>query len=109
MRALTALGLFQDFVLIRPEPETETRSGLLVLPVNDNYSIGKVLEVGIGRFVDGVGLVEPYAHVGDVAFYPKANGVDITIGGEKLVLIKDTNIVGYESREPVEDDEFNNR
>lgn len=52
--------LYDRIVVQRAKPQEETRSGLIVLPVNrmPNSAIAKVISVGQGKNFDGAGVTE---------------------------------------------------
>lgn len=79
-----------DRVLIKIEaPSQETSGGILVTRSNDQRNtVGKVVAMGPGRFMEN-GEMEPLSfQVGDTVFYGQYAGTDIEFRGEKYVIVR---------------------
>lgn len=91
--------------MVRPiEAATTTAGGILLA---DNYSQSKtqqglVLAVGCGVFQNG-DLTPVMVEVGDTVTYLRGAGVEVTSDNEKLQLIREGDILGYESSDEVVD------
>jgi len=90
-----------DNILIRRKPaEEKSPGGLLFIPQNAQEKIaeGEVLAVGPGRsFADGSRSV-PDVAVGDWVLFSK-HAEEITLDGERFVLVGATNIHAVVSKE----------
>lgn len=95
-----------DRVLVRPIEAATTTAGGIILA--DNYSQSKtqqgdVLNVGPGVFQNAE-LAPVMIATGDVVTYLRGAGVEVTSDGEKLLLIREGDILGYESNDEVVED-----
>lgn len=93
---------FGDRVLVRPFTEEALRlaqgkkpSSGIILPdsvTKEKSAQGKVLAVGVGKYVDGK-LVPVRVKVGDIIFFSKYGYDEVEYGGEELYLLKEENIL----------------
>ena len=83
-----------DRIVVKPaEAEQKTSSGLFI-PDNakEKPMQGKVVAVGPGRKNDKGEIVPMEVKVGDVVLYGKYSGTEIEIDGEKLMIMKESDI-----------------
>ena len=83
-----------DRVVVRSiEAEQVTASGI-VLPdtAAEKPQRGKVLAVGIGRFEDGK-RIPPLVAEGDEVIYSKYGGTEVTVDGEELLILRESDIL----------------
>jgi chaperonin GroES len=86
----------QDRVIVRQSSaEEKTASGIL-LPdsAQEKPTKGKVLAVGPGKLDDKGRLMELGVRVGDTVYYGKYSGTEVEIDGDKLVILRETDILG---------------
>ena len=86
----------QDRVIVKQsEAEEKTASGI-VLPdtAKEKPTKGKVLAVGPGKLDDNGKRMELNLKNGDTVFYGKYSGTDVEIDGEKLVILRESDILG---------------
>ena len=86
----------QDRVIVRQsEAEEKTKSGIL-LPdsAKEKPTKGKVVAVGPGKLDDNGKAMEIGLRVGDTVYYGKYSGTDVEIDGDKLVILRETDILG---------------
>ena len=80
-----------DRVLIEPAAaETKTASGIIIPDTaQEKPQKGKVVAVGPGTKDNPITL-----KVGDNILYGKYSGTDVSVGGEDLVIIKESDVMG---------------
>jgi chaperonin GroES len=86
----------QDRVIVKQsEAEEKTKSGI-VLPdtAKEKPTKGKVTAVGPGKLDDKGRPMEVGVRVGDTIYYGKYAGTDVEIDGQKLVILRETEILG---------------
>jgi chaperonin GroES len=86
----------QDRVIVKQsEAEEKTKSGI-VLPdtAKEKPTKGKVVAVGPGRLDDKGKPMELGVRVGDTVYYGKYSGTDVEIDGQKLVILRESDVLG---------------
>ena len=86
----------QDRVIVKQsEAEEKTKSGIL-LPdaAKEKPTKGKVTAVGPGKLDDNGKAMEIGLRIGDTVYYGKYSGTDVEIDGEKLVILREADILG---------------
>ena len=86
----------QDRVIVKQsEAEEKTKSGIL-LPdtAKEKPTKGKVVAVGPGKLDDKGKPMELGVRVGDTVYYGKYSGTDVEIDGEKLVILRESDVLG---------------
>ena len=86
----------QDRVIVKQsEAEEKTKSGIL-LPdtAKEKPTKGKVVAVGPGKLDDSGKPMELGIRVGDTVYYGKYSGTDVEIDGEKLVILRESDVLG---------------
>jgi chaperonin GroES len=83
-----------DRVVVRvSEAETTTASGLVIPETaTDRPQRGTVVAVGAGRFEDGK-RVPMLVAAGDEVVYSKYGGTEVTIDGEDLLILRESDIL----------------
>lgn len=80
-----------DRVLIKAEEKGEEMVGGIILAASANenkQNSGKVISIGQGRFMEN-GELEPASIApGDIAFYSKYAGTEVTVEGEEYVIVR---------------------
>jgi chaperonin GroES len=85
-----------DRLLVRPVEEEETTASGIVLPdtAKEKPQKGKVLAVGEGRFdEDGEKRIPLDVQEGDEVLYSKYGGTDITVDGEDLLVLRESDVL----------------
>ncbi|MBK8138913.1 MAG: co-chaperone GroES [Chloroflexi bacterium] len=85
-----------DRILVEPsEGEDKTSSGLL-LPetAKEKPQQGKVLAAGAGRRDDDGKRIDMDVKTGDTILFAKYAGTEIKIDGKKLLIMKETDVLG---------------
>src|SRR5437763_13656181 len=86
----------QDRVIVKPaEAEEKTKSGI-VLPdtAKEKPTKGKVIAAGPGKLDDKGKPMELGVRTGDTVYYGKYSGTDVEIDGEKLVIVRESDVLG---------------
>ena len=86
----------QDRVIVKQsEAEEKTKSGIL-LPdaAKEKPTKGKVIAVGPGKLDDKGKPMEIGLRVGDTVYYGKYSGTDVEIDGQKLVILRESDVLG---------------
>ena len=85
-----------DRVLVRRVESEEKTAGGLIIPdsAKEKPSEGEVVAVGDGARKDNGELIEMAVSVGDRILFGKWSGTEITIDGEELLIMKESDIMG---------------
>ena len=83
-----------DRVAIKPLEETETMKGGLYIPdtAKEKPIQGEVIAVGPGRREKG-DVVPMELKVGDRVVYGKYSGTQVELGGDEIILIKESDVI----------------
>ena len=83
-----------DRLLVRPVEEEETTASGIVLPdtAKEKPQKGKVLAVGDGKVEDGQRIPLDVSE-GDEVLYSKYGGTDITVDGEDLLVLRESDVL----------------
>ncbi|MEI4262130.1 co-chaperone GroES [Roseovarius sp. D0-M9] len=85
-----------DRVLVRRvEGEEKTKGGLIIPEsAKEKPSEGEIVSVGDGARKDNGDLIEMAVKAGDRVLFGKWSGTEITIDGEELLIMKESDILG---------------
>ena len=85
-----------DRVLVRRiEGEDKTKGGLIIPDsAKEKPSEGEVVSVGEGARKDSGELIEMSVKAGDRILFGKWSGTEITLDGEELLIMKESDILG---------------
>ncbi|MFN3207717.1 MAG: co-chaperone GroES [Roseovarius sp.] len=85
-----------DRVLVRRVESEEKTAGGLIIPdsAKEKPSEGEVVAVGDGARKDSGELIDMAVSVGDRILFGKWSGTEITIDGEELLIMKESDILG---------------
>ena len=83
-----------DRVLVQPVEEEEMTASGIVLPdtAKEKPQKGKVLAVGEGKLEDGKRIPLDVSE-GDEVLYSKYGGTDITVDGEDLLVLRESDVL----------------
>ncbi len=92
MASIKPLG---DRVVVKPEPaEEKTASGLFIPDTaKEKPQRGSVVAVGPGKVENG-NKIEMTVGEGDTVLYGKYSGTEITIGGDDVLIMRESDILG---------------
>jgi chaperonin GroES len=84
-----------DRVLVRPMEEEETTASGIVLPdtAKEKPQKGEVLAVGDGKLDDDGKRVKLDVSKGDEVLYSKYGGTEITVDGEELLVLRESDVL----------------
>jgi chaperonin GroES len=86
-----------DRIIVEPVEQEETiAGGMLVLPetAKEKPQQGKVLAVGAGRRDDDGKRIEMDVEVGQTVLFAKYAGTEIKLNGKKMLIMKESDILG---------------
>ncbi len=85
-----------DRVLVRRVQGEEKTKGGLIIPENakEKPAEGEVISVGPGARKDSGELIAPTVKAGDKILFGKWSGTEVTINGEELLIMKESDILG---------------
>ena len=92
--ASTKVSPLADRVVIKALEETEQMRGGLYIPdtAKEKPQQGEIVAVGPGRFDEGK-RVPMDVKVGDKVLYGKYSGTEVTIDGEQLLILRETDVL----------------
>ncbi len=87
-----------DRVVVKPLEDTEQMRGGLYIPdtAKEKPQQGEVLAVGPGRFDDGK-RVPMEVKAGDKILYGKYSGTEVTVEGEQVLILRESDILAIVS------------
>ena len=85
-----------DRVLVRRVQSDEKTKGGLIIPdsAKEKPAEGEVVSVGEGARKDSGELIAPAVAAGDRVLFGKWSGTEVTIDGEELLIMKESDILG---------------
>ena len=84
-----------DRLVVKPKEQEETTASGLVLPetAKEKPQQGSVIATGPGRRDDDGKRIEMDVAVDDIVLYAKYSGTEIKIEGEKLLILKESDVL----------------
>ncbi len=85
-----------DRVLVRRVESEEKTSGGLIIPesAKEKPSEGEIVSCGEGARKDNGELIEMAVSEGDTILFGKWSGTEVTLDGEELLIMKESDILG---------------
>ena len=85
-----------DRVLVRRAEEEEKTAGGIIIPdtAKEKPMEGEIVAVGSGARNDSGDLIPMEVKVGDRVLFGKYSGTDVSVSGEDLVIIKESDVMG---------------
>ncbi len=85
-----------DRVLVRRVASDEKTKGGLIIPdsAKEKPAEGEVIAVGEGARKDSGELIAPSVKKGDRILFGKWSGTEVTIDGEEMLIMKESDILG---------------
>jgi chaperonin GroES len=92
--ASTKVSPLADRVVVKALEETEQMRGGLYIPdtAKEKPQQGEIVAVGPGRFDEGK-RVPMDLKVGDKVLYGKYSGTEVTIDGEQLLILRESDVL----------------
>lgn len=94
-----ALKPLHDRVLVRRIESNEKTAGGLIIPDNakEKPSEGVVVSCGAGARKENGDLIKMAVSAGDKILFGKWSGTEVTLDGEELLMMKESDILGIVS------------
>ena len=91
-----ALTPLHDRVLVRRTEGDEKTAGCLIIPdsAKEKPSEGEVIACGEGARKDSGELIPMAVNAGDKVLFGKWSGTEVTVDGEELLMMKESDILG---------------
>ncbi|MBD3765062.1 MAG: co-chaperone GroES [Alphaproteobacteria bacterium] len=85
-----------DRVLVKRVQSDEKTKGGLIIPdtAKEKPAEGEVVAVGEGARKDSGELIAPSVKAGDRILFGKWSGTEVTLNGEELLIMKESDILG---------------
>ena len=85
-----------DRVLVRRVQSEEKTKGGLIIPdsAKEKPAEGEIVAVGEGARKDSGELIAPSVKAGDRILFGKWSGTEVTLDGEELLIMKESDILG---------------
>ena len=85
-----------DRVLVRRAEEEERSAGGIIIPdtAKEKPMEGEIVAVGTGARNDNGDIIPLEVKVGDRVLFGKYSGTDVSVSGEDLVIIKESDVMG---------------
>jgi chaperonin GroES len=83
-----------DRVVVKPSVAEEKTKGGIIVPdtAKEKPVWGEVIAVGPGKTSDEGKIIVPEVKVGDRVLYGKYSGTEVTIDGEELLIMRESDI-----------------
>ena len=83
-----------DRVVVKPSKAEEKTKGGIIVPdtAKEKPVLGEVIAVGPGRVSDDGKVIPMELKVGSMVLYGKYSGTEVTIEGEELLLMRESDI-----------------
>ncbi len=90
----TKVAPLSDRVVVKALEDAETMRGGLYIPdtAKEKPQQGEIVAVGPGRFEDGK-LVPMGVKPGDRVLYGKYSGTEVTVDGESLLILRESDVL----------------
>lgn len=91
-----ALTPLHDRVLVKRVESDEKTAGGLIIPdsAKEKPAEGEVIAVGEGARKDNGELIAPAVKTGDKVLFGKWSGTEVTVDGQELLIMKESDIMG---------------
>ncbi len=85
-----------DRVLVRRLEAPERTAGGIIIPDNarEKPQGGEIVSVGSGTRGEDGAIIAPYVKAGDRILFGKWSGTEIKVGGEDLIIMKESDVLG---------------
>ena len=91
----TKLNPLADRVVVRPLEEKGTKKGGIIIPdtAKEKPQEGTIVAVGPGKVAENGERIKLEVKKGDHVLYSKYAGTEVTIDGEELLIVKESDIL----------------
>ncbi len=89
-----------DRVIVKPFEEQEMKKGGIIIPdtAKEKPMEGEVIEIGPGRTTEDGNRVDLEVKKGDRVLYGKYSGTEVSIEGEELLIMRESDIYAIINR-----------
>lgn len=89
-----ALTPLHDRILVKPSQPEEVTTGGIIIPdtAKEKPQQGEVVAVGKGKTNDEGKLTPMQVKVGDKVLYGKYSGTEVTIDGEEMLIMRESDV-----------------
>ncbi|MFT5742723.1 MAG: chaperonin GroES [Paracoccaceae bacterium] len=93
---MMALKPLHDRVLVRRTEGEEKTAGGLIIPesAKEKPAEGEIIACGEGARKDSGELIEMAVKAGDRVLFGKWSGTEVTVDGEELLMMKESDVLG---------------
>ena len=83
-----------DRIVVKPSAAEERTKGGIIVPdtAKEKPVWGEVIAIGPGKTSDEGKLIAPEVKVGDRVLYGKYSGTEVTIDGEELLIMRESDV-----------------
>lgn len=83
-----------DRVVVKPSAAEERTKGGIIVPdtAKEKPVWGTIIAVGPGKVSDEGKVIAPEVKIGDQVLYGKYSGTEVTIDGEELLIMRESDI-----------------
>ena len=83
-----------DRVVVKPSAAEERTKGGIIVPdtAKEKPVWGEIIAVGPGKISDEGKVITPEVKVGDRVLYGKYSGTEVTIDGEELLIMRESDV-----------------
>ena len=94
-KAATKIQPLADRVVVRALDDAEEMRGGLYIPdtAKEKPQQGEILAVGPGKLSDEGTRIAPDVEVGQKVLYGKYSGTEVTVDGEELLILRESDIL----------------
>ena len=84
-----------DRVVVKPQEAEETTASGIILPdtAKEKPQAGKIVAIGSGKVNDAGNSIAMTVKVGDDVLYGKYSGTEITIDGDEVLIMRESDIL----------------
>ena len=85
-----------DRVIVRPAAPEEKSKGGIIIPdtAKEKPAQGEVVATGTGTRDENGKMIPLAVNAGDLVLFSKWSGTEVTINGEELLVVKESDIMG---------------
>ena len=84
-----------DRVVVKPQEAEETTASGIILPdtAKEKPQAGEIVAIGPGKISDAGNAIAMTVKVGDNVLYGKYSGTEITIAGDEVLIMRESDIL----------------
>jgi chaperonin GroES len=84
-----------DRVVVKPQEAEETTASGIILPdtAKEKPQAGEIVAIGPGKISDAGNVIAMTVKVGDNVLYGKYSGTEITIEGDEVLIMRESDIL----------------